>query len=135
MDETRETAFGRLLTLGAHLRQALLDDAAVAERTTRIIPVVTQTDQPMPFVTYYRTGVESVPVKTGAPSRVSVWQFNVYTAEWTEGVALAARICAVLDGMRDDTVRMCRLADAAENHDPNVPAFVQTLTFEVRGRE
>ena len=54
-------AYGRLLTLGAHLRRALLDDAAVSELTTRVIPVVTQTDQQMPFVTYYRTGVESVP--------------------------------------------------------------------------
>lgn len=123
-----------LLTCGTRLRKVLLDDAEFRAMTDRVIPVVTQIDQPLPFVTYFRAGVSMTPVKgTRGPASVN-YQFQIYTAEWPEGARIAARVLEVLDGYADEDIRSCVLTDSVENHDPSVPAFMQVLTFEVRPR-
>lgn len=128
------TDFEKILTCGVILRKALLDDEELRTMTDRIIPVVTHVSQPLPFITYFRSGLEQTPVK-GARGPVSVfYQFQIYAAEWPEVSAIAARVCEVLDGYADGHIRSCVLSDASENHDPGVPAVMQLLTFEVRPR-
>lgn len=129
-----DSDYRRVLECAAHLRQVLVASGAVPEVAERIIPVTTESDQPLPFITYFRAAIAVTPVK-GRPGPVAATcRFQVYTKEWSEGISIASRLIDVLDGLSDEAVRGCWLTDASDNHDPNVPAHVQVLTFEVRPR-
>lgn len=129
-----DSYYSSLLGCVAHLRQVLLASGAIPEVAERIIPVTTQSDQPLPFITYYRSGLNTSPVKNARGPVSATCRFQIYTKEWSEGISIASRLIEVLDGLQDDRIRICTLTDAADNHDPNVPAHVQIVTFEVRPR-
>lgn len=125
-----DAKYKTILAIGPALRRALLDDPEFAALTDRVIPVVSEVDQKLPFVTFFRSSVTEEQVKGTAGPRKAVMQFQVFSSSWSSGLEIAEVIVDRLDGYRDDTVRRCFFTGASEDFDYNVPAYVQVLTFE-----
>lgn len=122
-------AYNTIMSAGVSLRRAML---ATGIGTDRIFPVATPVDTELPFVTFFRSGVDTTEIKDGRGPRSGFYQIQIYSETWTEGIEIAERIDAVLSGYADDKVRRCVLTDAMENHDPSVPAYMQILTYKVK---
>jgi len=54
------------LSAGAIIRAVLLEDAEVSARTRKIFPVVTDSAE-LPYITYRRSALATVPQKCGQP--------------------------------------------------------------------
>lgn len=121
-----------ILGCGPRLRRALLDNPEFTAITDRVVPVISETDQPMPFVTFFRASASETPVKGTAGPREAIFQFQIFTADWSPGLALAEIVARTLNGYADTLIRRCTWEDSSENFDMNVPAFVQILTFKVK---
>ncbi len=119
-----------ILKAGVYLRRLILDIPDLG--TTRIFPIIAKVDQPKPFITFYRAGLDESAVKSGRGPRTAHFVVQIYSDSWEEGIEIASLIADRLDGYQDDYIQSCRLADAPENFDPTVPANIQILFFTVK---
>lgn len=119
-----------ILTAGLALRKVILGIPGLG--TDRIFPISVRVEQPMPFVTFFRSLLEEDAVKAQEGPRTAHFVVQIYSGEWSQGVDIASRIASYLDGYRDDHITICRLEDAVENFDPTIPAYVQILSFKVK---
>lgn len=125
-------AFDTVFGIGVHLRSRLLASSEVTAETDRVFPVATQVDTPLPFITYFRSGMEEQQVKDGRGPRAAYFQLQIYASTWGQCAAIAKAVDTALGSFRDEAVRECILTDASENFDPTIPAFVQVLTYRVK---
>lgn len=124
---------------GVALRNAILSDDAFncrfGMKGVAIFPVATSVSQKLPFITFYRSGIEIEPVKSVRGPITAYFQFQIYSEDWSEGNEIAGYVVDILDGYTDtNTIRECKCVDAQENMDPTVPAYMQILTFKVKTR-
>lgn len=124
--------YDSIFTAGVHLRAALMASPAVTAQTKRIFPVVSRIDEKKPFVSFHRVGTDEAAIKSGIGPRSAVWQFQVFSSDWEEGLRIAEAIAGTLDGFRNETVRYCALEGASENFDYASDAYLQLLTFKVK---
>lgn len=115
---------------GVYLRRLILGIPDLG--TDRVFPIIAKVDQPKPFITFFRAGVDESPVKGGVGPRQGHFVVQIYTDDWSEGIEIASRIADRLDGYQDDYLQLCRLADAPENFDPTAQANMQILFFKVK---
>lgn len=123
-------ASDNILTAGVTLRRLIID--AIGMEGDHVFPVTTSVDMPLPFVTFFRSGVEEDTVKSLTGPRTGHYVVQVYASTWSESVKIASDISAALDAYFDETIKVCRLEDASENFDPSVPAYMQLLYFKVK---
>lgn len=124
-------AFNTVLTCAPRLRAALMANPAITAHTDRIFPVVSKADEQLPFIAFYRSGIESENTKSD-PCRAAFYEFQIYSGTWKEGLELAEAVIDTLDGFADDAIRFCRLWGGEEDFFKDAPAYVQTLTFRVK---
>lgn len=125
--------YGNSRRLGTLLRTALVGDDKVNAMTQgKIIPVASPVDVTMPFITFHRAQTAINSVKSGSGAFSTLWQIQVYTPEHPKGADIAESVARAIDGLRGGGIRSCRLTDWLESFDPQIPAFVQVLVFDVR---
>lgn len=123
------------LSAGKVIFAMLNGSADVTSRVTKIFPVVASQEAKLPYISYGRTGLTSVPQKSGQPvADTVVITIDCYTSQYLEGVELAEIVRSLLDHksyrLGDIVLRMCTLVDSAEDWQSD--AFVQSLTFQVK---
>lgn len=124
-------AYNKVFDCGVRLRGAMIE-SEVGKLTDRIFPVSTQVTTKLPFITFFRSGIEEVQVKSCRGPRTAYFQIQIYANDWSEGAAIASAVDECLDGYNDDGIRSCTLIDASENYDPTVPAYMQIMTYKVK---
>lgn len=122
------------LSAGAIIREILLADADVKQRTNKIFPVVTSKAE-LPYILYRRAALQHNPTKARQPGADTVtMEVFCYTANYADGVELAEAVRKALDyaqGEKDGLVmRSCTLVDSEEDFTDD--AFVQCLSFNVK---
>lgn len=122
------------LSAGAIIREILLADADVKQRTNKIFPVVTSKAE-LPYILYRRAALQHNPTKAGQPGADTVtMEVFCYTASYADGVELAEAVRKALDyaqGEKDGLImRSCTLVDSEEDFTDD--AFVQCLSFNVK---
>lgn len=128
-------AFDTVLSCGPRLRARLLESEEVREKTTRIFPVVSRSDEKLPFIAFARTGLREEAVKPGVGPQVAYFEFQIYAQTWKESLEIADAVNKALTGFQDDAIRLCRLDSAApEDFFEAAPAYVQSLTFMIKIR-
>ena len=127
-------SFRSSLSAGVIVRAILLEDAAVAEKVTKIYPIVAESAE-LPYIVYRRSALEATPSKAGQPvsDRIEM-ELMCCTADYGEGVELAEavrnaldHITATHDGQR---MRSCTLIGAEEDYQED--AFIQKLIFDIK---
>lgn len=121
------------LGAGAIIREMLLNDADVKQRTNKIFPVVISKAE-LPYILYRRAALQHNPTKAGLPGADTVtMEVFCYTASYADGVELAEAVRKALDyaqGEKDGLImRSCTLVDSEEDFTDD--AFVQCLSFNV----
>lgn len=122
------------LSIGAIIREILLKDKAVRERTKKIFPVAID-KAILPYILYRRVGLEHNPTKAGQPGADTVLvEVVCYTANYTEGVELAEAVRAALDYQQGEkeglVMRSCQFSGGEEGWDDD--AFAQQLDFIIK---
>jgi hypothetical protein len=124
------------LSAGAIIREVLLEDAAVAAKTSKVFPVVT--DQAiLPYILYRRAAMFQSPVKSGPGADTVQIEVICFAESYQESVELAEAVRAALDNLRDvETndhtlqMRSCTLTDSEEAWQDD--AYLQSLVFTVK---
>lgn len=125
------------LSIGALIREILLDSADVAARTNKVYPVATDKAE-LPYILYRRAALEQTAQKTGQPG-VDTVQLEVicFAADYDDCLELAEAVRGALDNRRgmqsnDDTLALssCQLVDSEEAWQDD--AYVQQLIFSVK---
>ena len=125
------------LSIGALIREILLDSADVAARTNKVYPVATDKAE-LPYILYRRSALEQTAQKTGQPGADTV-QLEVicFAADYDDCLELAEAVRGALDNKRgvqtdDETLAMssCQLVDSEEAWQDD--AYVQQLIFNVK---
>lgn len=122
------------LSVGAAVRAALLDDAAVRGITDKVFPVITDSAQ-LPYVVYRRTALEASPQKhVGSVCDSVSIEVYCYASKYAQSVELAEAVRGALDmrsiehdGIR---VRSCVLTDSEEAFADD--AYMQQLVFTIK---
>ena len=122
------------LSAGAIIREILLGDEDVKQRTNKIFPVVTSKAE-LPYILYRRAALQHNPTKARQPGADTVtMEVFCYTASYADGVELAEAVRKALDyaqGEKDGLImRSCTLVDSEEDFTDD--AFVQCLSFNVK---
>lgn len=122
------------LSAGAIIRDILMKDDAVKQRTNKIFPVATDTAN-LPYILYRRADLQHNPTKAGQPGADTVIiEVVCYTVKYAEGVELAEAVRAALDykqGEKDGLeMRSCTLSGGEEGWEDD--AFVQQLNFTIK---
>lgn len=123
--------YDKVFDCGIRLRKAILD-SPVAEVTDRIFPVSTQVSTQLPFVTFFRSGMDETSVKDTRAPRTAYFTIQVYSDDWQQAAEIASLIDDRLEDFRDEGIRSCQLMDTSENFDYTVPAYIQILTYKVK---
>lgn len=122
------------LSVGAIIRDILMKDEAVRQRTNKIFPVATDTAN-LPYILYRRADLQHNPTKAGQPGADTVIiEVVCYTATYAEGIELAETVRTALDyskGGKDGlAMRSCTLSGSEEGWEDD--AFVQQLDFTIK---
>lgn len=122
------------LSAGAIIRNILLSDEEVKNRTKKVFPIVIDKAQ-LPYILYRRAALQHNPTKAGLPGADTVTMEVVcYTAQYAEGVELAEAVRAALDYSQGESggirMRSCMLTDSEEGYEDD--AFLQQLVFQVK---
>lgn len=123
------------LSAGKIIFSVLNGSAELKRRVNKVFPVVASQDAVLPYIRYCRTGLSSVPQKSGQPATdTTVIVVECYTADYLEGVELAEIVRSLLDHKKGEaggmTMRACTLVDSAESWEND--AYIQELTFQVK---
>jgi hypothetical protein len=123
------------LSAGKIIFSVLNGSAELKRRINKVFPVVASQDAVLPYIRYCRTGLSSVPQKSGQPATdTTVIVVECYTADYIEGVELAEIVRSLLDHKKGEacgmTMRSCTLVDSAESWEND--AYIQELTFQVK---
>lgn len=121
------------LSAGAIIRDMLLSNELVKERTNKIFPISTD-KAVLPYILYQRGALEHNPAKTAPGADTAVVNVYCCAATYAESVELSEAVRAALDykqGEKDGLVmRSCMLVGAEEGYEDD--AFVQHLEFNVK---
>ena len=122
------------LSAGEIIRSLLVQNEAVARKTTKVFPVVADTAE-LPYIVYRRMQFEQSPVKGQRGADTVGIEVICYTEHYTEGVELAEAVRDALDGAQaktDDglTMRSCFMSDAEEGWQDD--AYLQQLVFTIK---
>lgn len=121
------------ISAGVVIRQMLLNCPAVAARTNKVFPVVTD-EARLPYILYRRASMEQIPVKSAAGADTVRIEVLCFTEKYAEGVELAEAVRSALDQQQDETdglrIRSCTYIDGEESWQDD--AYVQELDFSVK---
>ena len=121
------------LSAGEIIRDMLLSNELVKERTNKIFPISTD-KAVLPYILYQRGALEHNPAKTAPGADTAVVNVYCYAATYAESVELSEAVRAALDykqGEKDGLVmRSCMLVGAEEGYVDD--AFVQHLEFNIK---
>lgn len=122
------------LSAGAIVRDILLKDDAVRQRTNKVFPIATDTAN-LPYILYRRADLQHNPSKAGSPGADTVLMEVVcYASSYEKSVELAEAVRAALDyrqGEKDGlTMRSCTLSGSSEGWEDD--AFAQQLDFTIK---
>lgn len=121
------------ISAGVVIRQMLLNCPAVAARTNKVFPVVTD-EAKLPYILYRRASMEQIPVKSAAGADTVRIEVLCFTEKYAEGVELAEAVRSALDQQQDETdglrIRSCTYIDGEESWQDD--AYVQELDFSVK---
>lgn len=122
------------LSAGAVIRDILLSNEEVKQRTNKVFPIVIDKAQ-LPYILYRRAALSHNPSKQGTPGADTVTMEVVcYTAKYVEGVELAEAVRGALDYASAESggvqMRSCTLADSEEGYEDD--AFVQSMIFTIK---
>lgn len=121
------------ISAGVVIRQMLLDCPAVAARTNKVFPVVTD-EAKLPYILYRRASMEQIPVKSAAGADTVRIEVLCFTEKYAEGVELAEAVRSALDQQQAETdglmIRSCTYIDGEESWQDD--AYVQELDFSVK---
>jgi hypothetical protein len=111
----------------------LLNCPAVAARTNKVFPVVTD-EAKLPYILYRRASMEQIPVKSAAGADTVRIEVLCFTEKYAEGVELAEAVRSALDQQQAETdglrIRSCTYIDGEESWQDD--AYVQELDFSVK---
>lgn len=121
------------LSVGAIVRDILINDADVSSRVTKVFPVVTE-KATLPYIAYRRSRTEHNPTKAKNPGADTV-QLDLlcFTATYGDGIELAEAVRAALDYKQAEkdglVMRSCTFAGGEEYYEDD--AYVQELSFKI----
>ena len=121
------------LSVGAIVRDILINDADVNSRVTKVFPVVTE-KATLPYIAYRRSRTEHNPTKAKNPGADTV-QLDLlcFTATYGDGIELAEAVRAALDYKQAEkdglVMRSCTFAGGEEYYEDD--AYVQELSFKI----
>lgn len=121
------------LSVGAIVRDILINDADVSSRVTKVFPVVTEKAN-LPYIAYRRSRTEHNPTKAKNPGADTV-QLDLlcFTATYGDGIELAEAVRAALDYKQAEkdglVMRSCTFAGGEEYYEDD--AYVQELSFKI----
>lgn len=121
------------LSVGAIVRDILMNDADVSSRVTKVFPVVTEKAN-LPYIAYRRSRTEHNPTKAKNPGADTV-QLDLlcFTATYGDGIELAEAVRAALDYKQAEkdglVMRSCTFAGGEEYYEDD--AYVQELSFKI----
>lgn len=100
-----------------------------------LYPVIAPAEETMPLIVYRRYGLDPEQVKSGRPADTTGVEMEIWTGSYEEGVELAERVRAALDGITATAsgmrMRSCFLEDAYEDGTAD-GIHVQALKFRMR---
>lgn len=123
------------LSAGYLIREILLEDPEVSQRTKRIFPVIAD-DATMPYILYRRIGFGQIAQKTADFADTLSIEVVCVTEGYTEGLELAEAIRNALDGVKATSndgalrIRSCMLEDGEEGFEGD--ACIQQLVFSIK---
>lgn len=121
------------LSAGSLIRAMLLSTPEVSQRVNKIFPV-TLDEAKLPYISYRRAGMETVPVSGRKSADAIDFEVAIFTAEYAEGIDLAEAIRHALDGKEASydglTMRSCTLIDSVEDWAND--AYIQQLKFRIK---
>lgn len=127
------------ISAGLAVREVLLE--ALGDRVSGVFPVTIEQDAAMPYIVYYRMGVNDTPTKEVNAFDICDIQIDVWTKSYAEGVAIAEDVRSAIAGQElsyvddnDSTRRLkvgcSNLIDCDESARPG--AFRQGLTIRCK---
>lgn len=129
-----DAKYSNAITAGPALRKMLSSSEVIAEKVgERIFPVISADDEQPPFIAYRRVMVDEATVADGSSPRTAVYEFQIYSRTWEEGLQIAdAMVTALADTRPVAPVRRCILSSASETYTDVNQCYVQILDFKVR---
>lgn len=103
--------------------------SALADFKVDVYPLLPAVNARFPFVTYRRAALEEHVDKDGMTAQTLTMELTVAAANYLESLELAAGIRKLMA----DIIFTCRLADAAEEVEPDGQdaVYLQILTFKI----
>lgn len=116
------------LSIGKHLRAALLGNAAVCAAVNDIYPL-TGRDQKLPYIAYAVTGMEADLTKIVGPDKVIV-ELAVFADTYDEAVEIAETVRGALYGLSDPLFGRARVINQKDDMaDPDT--YMKILTIRI----
>ncbi|MCM1369831.1 MAG: hypothetical protein NC204_05600 [Candidatus Amulumruptor caecigallinarius] len=125
-------AYNSIISCGPRLRMALMTDGRLEAVGDRVFPVVSRSNEQLPFIAFARTDTFEDSVKGARGPMAAIYEFQIYSETWEEGLRIADAVADVLDGFRDDAIRACRLMASNEEFFAPAKAYVQSVSFKVK---
>lgn len=133
-----------VLSAGALVYDVLANDEQLGENCTKVLPVVAESENILPYIVYRRSNVSGRGYKSEnnplASANSAYFQIACYASSYKESMKMAERVAALLDNhaytYTDDesgdtlVARNIRLTDAEEMW--QYDAYAQILTFEFK---
>lgn len=115
----------------------LLSASTVAQKVTKISPLVLEKAAKYPYIVYKRMSADDDQTKDGLFEDTTRVEVNIITNSYPEGLALANEVAGILPTKNkqvgDFYVNSLELADADEAFILN--AYVQTLSFTIKTKK
>lgn len=103
-----------------------------------VYSVISPSESTMPAVIYRRAGLQEQPVKGSLPADAAFYEFEVWTTDYEEGLAIAEQIRARIEGSQGfidrETGLKLRAAMLTDGYEQGTieGAYIQSLTFLLR---
>ena len=126
------------ISAGLLIYDVLANDAGVTSITSRIFPVVSEKDSPLPYICYRRASNETTAAKNIPGANACIVELACYAATYAGSIKLAEAVRNALDGIQAEftdgtdrlVARSIQLMDSEEGWADD--AYFQTLTFAIR---
>ena len=119
------------ISLGAVIRQILLDNERVKDNVTKIYPIVADNAK-RPYAVYRRVSINPEWTKWEKAEDRAVFQILIATEDYESGIELAENVRECFDGKNLTAygVEDCKLTNAQETWMDD--AYVQDLYFTIK---